>query len=347
MRRMDSARAGVLFAVLVLLGTEQVAAQSPAVEQAAPRVPPNFLVDAYARGLDHPGALLVLPNGDVLVAESKGVSLLRDTAGNGVADVQVPLVTGLDRPQGLALRRDRLYVANAAGVHACVYLVGRSRLAGPCRHIADLPDERGAPVTGGLTFDRDETTLYLALGAGRGTSSATAPCVYALQPDGKAGHLHAALQGAPAGLALEPSRGQLWSIDTGRSPPELVAVGGPAHGVALAGGNTPAGLAFYGRDRFPKAYRGGAFVVEPGAGPGAAARIVAVPFADAHPSGPPEEFVADFGGGVPGRPVALAVTRDGALLVADEARGTLWRIAFKCGACTPDPLPARRPVRHD
>jgi glucose/arabinose dehydrogenase len=50
----------------------------------------------------------------------------------------------------------------------------------------------------------------------------------------------------------------------------------------------------------------------------------------------PVPFVTEF---QRGRPDALAASRDGALLVADESRGTVWRIAFRCGACTPDPVP--------
>jgi glucose/arabinose dehydrogenase len=342
----NPARAGGLLVALCVIVAMPAPCAPATTDAAAPHVPPNFLVAAYARGLSHPGALLVLPNGDVLVAEAHGISLLRDTDGDGLADVQLPLVTGMEQPLGIALRRDRLYVANAEGVHACVYLIGRSRLTGSCKLIADLPAERGPPVTGGLAFNRDETTLYVALAARRMVKSSTPACVYALQPDGKGGRVLATLQGAPAGLALEPSRGQLWGIDTGTTPATLLAIGGTGPGVALAAGAVPAALVFYGRDRYPKAYRGGAFMVDQGDGAGNAGRILAVPFSDARPSGPPEQFVDGFGGGVAGKPVALAVTRDGALLVADESRGTVWRIAFKCGACTPDPVPTPRAARH-
>jgi glucose/arabinose dehydrogenase len=340
MVRNNPARAGALLAVLGMSMAAAVLAQTAAVDPAAPHAPPNFLVGRYARGLNRPGALLELPNGDVLVAEAHGISLLRDTDGDGVADSQLALITGMERPLGIALRRDRLYVANADGVHACVYLIGRSQLTGPCKLIADLPDELGPPVAGGLAFNRDETTLYVAL-AGR-PAPASPASVYALQPDGKGGRVLARLQGASAGLALEPSRGQLWGIEAGAAPATLLAIGGAGPSVALTGAAAPAALAFYGRDRYPKSYRGAAFVADQ-AGAGS---ILAVLFSDARPSGPPEEFVDGFGGGAAGRPVALAVTRDGALLVADDARGTVWRIAFKCGACTPDPVPAPRASRH-
>ncbi len=343
MRRHIPATAGMLLAVLGALGGAAARTEPATVASGAPQVPPNFLVAAYARGLNHPGALLVLPNGDVLVTEAHGVSLLRDTHRDGVADLQLPLVTELERPLGLALRRDRLYITNAEGVHACVYLIGRARLTGACRQIAELPADSGPPLAGALAFNRDETTLYVGLDGHRGPTQATPPSVYALQPDGKAGHRQATLQGAPAGLALEPGRGQLWSIDTGRSPPVLLPVDAGGQSVALEGDASSVGFVFYARDRFPKPYRGAAFVAQSGGAGGG--RILAVPFADARPSGPPEQFVDGFGSDATGRPAALAVTRDGALLVADEGRGTLWRIAFKCGACTPDPVPSH-PARH-
>ncbi len=337
------ARAHLLLVALLVVTVTPTSSRSAEGHPVAPRVPPNFLAGAYARGLDHPAALLVLPNGDVLVAEAHGISLLRDTDGDGVADIQLPLITELEQPLGVALRRDRLYVSNADGIHACAYLIGRSRLTAPCRLIADLPENMGLPVAGGLAFNRDESTLYVALAGRLLPRPATPASVYALQPNGKSGRLHASLLGIPAGLALEPNRGQLWAVDTGAVPPTLLAIGGGVPSVALAGDSVPAALVFYGRDRYPKTFRGGAFVVDQ-AGAG---RVLAVPFSDARPSGPPEEFVSGFdgAGGPAGRPVALAVTRDGALLVADGSRGVVWRVAFKCGACSPDPVAAPRAAR--
>jgi glucose/arabinose dehydrogenase len=300
------------------------------VDPTAPHVPLNFTAAAYARGLDHPGTILVLPNGDVLVAVNSGVQLLRAGGADGTADQEVPLVTGLGRPLGLALRRDKLYVATADALQACVYLVGRARLVGHCRPVATWPDDAGLPVPGGIVFNRDETVLHVALAGGR-----EPPGVWAMRLDGgakrAAPHREAALAAGP--LALEPSKGSRWTVDATGT---LVAVadGTIERGPTLAAHGVVGGLAFYGRDRFPKEFRGGAFVAQSGAGD-APARISFVPYQGAHPAGAPVEFVTAFQRGAPG---ALAATRDGALLVADEARGTLWRVAFQCGACTPDPI---------
>jgi serine/threonine-protein kinase len=48
----------------------------------------------------------------------------------------------------------------------------------------------------------------------------------------------------------------------------------------------------------------------------------------------------------PDVPAGVAVATDGSLLVADDDGDTIWRVTFKCAACTPDPLPARKPVRR-
>ena len=301
------------------------------VDPTAPQVPPNFTAAAFARGLDHPGPILVLPNGDVLVAVRDGVTLLRDADGTGTADAEIPLIADLGQPLGLVLRRDKLYVATAEALHACTFFVGRQRIGGNCHPIATWPDDAGKPVRGGLTFNRDETLLYVALAGGKDPAG-----IWALRPDGKSAHLQATL--AATALALEPSKGTVWTTDSGVA---LVAPGDEAIArVPIRAHGPVTGLTFYGRDRYPKEYRGGLFVAEGGAGESAPPRISYVAFAGARPAAE----VTPFAGGFQrGRPDALATSRDGALLVADEARGTVWRIAFRCGACTPDPEP---PVRR-
>ena len=112
-----------------------------------PQAAPGMHVAAFAGGLDHPRWLYVLPNGDVLVAETnappkpedgKGIkgwlmsvmmkragagvpsanriTLLRDTTGNGVADQRTVLLEGLNSPFGMALVGNDLYVANSDAV---------------------------------------------------------------------------------------------------------------------------------------------------------------------------------------------------------------------------------------
>ena len=267
---------------------------------------------------------------DVLVAVRGGVSLLRDGDASGTADTELPLITDLGQPLGLALRRDKLYVATADALQSCTYLVGRQRIGGHCHPIATWPDGAGVPVRGGLAFNRDETVLYVALSGGK-----ESPGVWTLQPDGKGAHLHAPLAGTA--LAREPTKGTLWVSAGGQS---LVAPGEKViEPMPLAAHGPVTGLAFYARDRYPKELRGALFIAEGGDGEAAPPRISYVPFAGARPVAAPVPFITGF---QQGHPDGLAASRDGALLVADESRGTVWRIAFRCGACTPDPVPPPR-----
>jgi glucose/arabinose dehydrogenase len=96
-------------------------------------------------------------------------------------------------------------------------------------------------------------------------------------------------------------------------------------------------LVFYTADQFPAQYRGSAFVALHGSWNRAQAtgyKIVRVPFRNGQPEGSYENFATGFWVGglrraeVWGRPAALAVAKDGALLVADDTGGTIWRIAY-------------------
>ena len=102
--------------------------------------------------------------------------------------------------------------------------------------------------------------------------------------------------------------------------------------------SAPLGLAFYDGTMFPQEYRGDAFVALHGswnAGRPTGYKIVRVPFKDGKPAGYYENFLTGFwtAGRQPaqvwGRPVAIAVARDGSLLVSDDASGTIWRISYK------------------
>jgi len=379
---------------------------------AAPRAPQNFRVTAFARGLDHPRSLLVLPNGDVLVAEARGVyplspgrpsvnrvTLLRDTSGQGVADQQHALITDVVRPYGLALRRDRLYVGASDGVYACPFLVGQTRLHGECHLLFSLPDENGSGHwTRNLVFSPDESALYVAVGSHTNVDeehvderTPERAAILTARPNGQGLRVYASGLRNPVGLAFEPVSGRLWTAVNERDhlgdelvPDFLTGVldgafyGWPyaylgAHedprrrgerpdlvaratvpDVLLDAHVAPLGLAFYGRTHFPKTYRGGAFVALHGSwnrSSFAGYKVAFVPFADGRPAGPAEDFLTGFvkdadAGEVYGRPAGVAVATDGTLLVADDAGGTIWRVTFKCAACTPDPVPAGKPARH-
>jgi len=363
-----------------------------------PLAPQNFKVLPFARGLDAPHALLVLPNGDVLVAESRGanergaksanrVTLLRDSTGAGTADQQFVMLKDLDRPSALALRRDRLLVAGADGVLSCPFLVGQTRMHGDCHTLAELPSAGGYDHwTRGLALDPDESHLYVSVGSSgesapdaRDLAETDRASILVLAPEGRGRRSYATGLRDPGGLAVEPGRGRLYAAvgarpsADGEGPEDFFTrieegafygwgtpaarAGHPpkagALDVALGAGAVPRALLFYTRDHFPKGMRGGAFIALAGGAERfapAGYRVVHVPFADGRPAGPPQDFLTGFvrdarAHSINARPLALAVATDGTLLVADDA-GMIWRVVFKCAACTPDPVPVHPHDKH-
>ncbi|MFL6235713.1 MAG: sorbosone dehydrogenase family protein, partial [Thermoanaerobaculia bacterium] len=152
----------------------------------------GLAVSAFARGLDHPRWLYVLPNGDVLVAETnaperpqdnrgiKGwffkhfqkkaggtvpspdrITLLRDGDGDGVAETRSVLLSGLHSPFGMALVGDSLYVADTDAVMRFPYKQGETRITAPGVKVAGLP---AGPInhhwTKSLVASSDGSKLY-------------------------------------------------------------------------------------------------------------------------------------------------------------------------------------------
>ena len=136
---------------------------------------PGLAVAAFAQGLDHPRWLHVLPNGDVLVAETNKqpasarglrswvekqimrvagaevpsadrISLLRDADGDGVAETRSVLLDGLTSPFGMALVGDALYVADTDALLRFPYRPGETRIAGRGELVAALPAKPAQPA---------------------------------------------------------------------------------------------------------------------------------------------------------------------------------------------------------
>src|SRR4051812_11869110 len=118
-------------------------------EGQTPRVPEGFTATAFAIGLEHPRRLLVLPNGDVLVAEQRGgyVSLLRDDDGDGKADWIERHIEGLNGPYGLAYRDGKVLVADQDGIWEVPHRLGAVRpgAGGGETKAADVPPEQRKP----------------------------------------------------------------------------------------------------------------------------------------------------------------------------------------------------------
>ena len=216
---------------------------------AKPRAPAGFTVQPFATGLDHPRWLLVLPNGDVLVAESnkparqdkpKGIrafaesmlmkkagagvpsadriSLLRDQDGDGIADLKTPFLVNLHSPFGMALVGNTLYVANADAIVAFPYVEGATTISDGPRKIADLP---GGPInhhwTKNIIASPDGTKLYASVGSnsnvGENGMDNEVDRAAILEVDLATGQKRVFASGLrnPVGLSWNPANGQLWT----------------------------------------------------------------------------------------------------------------------------------------
>jgi glucose/arabinose dehydrogenase len=206
-------------------------------------------VNAFATGLDHPRWVYVLPNGDVLVAESnapkrpdrKGlyfwvmgkiqaragagvpsanrITLLRDADGDGTAEVRTAFIEGLNSPFGMALIGDQFYVANTDAVMRFPYVAGETQIKAPGTKVVDLP---AGPLnhhwTKNIIASRDGSKLYATVGSNSnvGENSLTAEegraAIWEIDP--KAGTLRKFASGLrnPNGMAWEPSTGVLWTV---------------------------------------------------------------------------------------------------------------------------------------
>jgi len=188
-------------------------------------------VNAFAEGLVHPRCVYVLPNGDVLVAETnaparpdegKGIkgramksvqkragaavpspnriTLLRDADGDGVAELRAPFLEGLNSPFGMALVGDDLYVANTDAVVRFPYRKGETRITAPGVKVADLPaGTRNHHWTKSLVASRDGRKLY----AGVGSNSNV----------------------AENGIEVEEGRAAIWEIDLEKGTQRVLATG--------------------------------------------------------------------------------------------------------------------------
>lgn len=164
---------------------------------ATPIGAPGLMVTAFARGLDHPRWLHVLPNGDVLVAETNApprpddnsglrgwlfsrfqakaggavpsadrLTLLRDADRDGVAEVRTVFLDGLHSPFGMALVDDRLYVANTDALVSVPYTTGATvSAAGPERLLALPAGPRNHHWTKSLIASADGARLYVGVGS--------------------------------------------------------------------------------------------------------------------------------------------------------------------------------------
>ena len=233
-----------------LIPTVNIAPAKGWPDGATPRSAPGTTVSALAKNLDHPRWLYVLPNGDVLVAESnkppkpdgaqsiKGwimkqvmkqagagvpsanrITLLRGVNAAGEAQTRSVFLQGLNSPFGMALIGNDFYVANTDAILRFPYVTGDTQIRAAGTKVIDLP---GGPInhhwTKNLIASSDGSKLYVTVGSNSNVAengmAAEAGRAAIWEVDLKTGSHRIFASGLrnPNGLAWEPHSGALWTV---------------------------------------------------------------------------------------------------------------------------------------
>jgi glucose/arabinose dehydrogenase len=231
-----------------LVPTVHIAPAQGWAPEATPVAAAGLAVHAYATGLAHPRWLYVLPNGDVLVAETnapqpaastglKGwmmrrvkqrmgagvpsadrITLLRDADGDGRPETRTVFMQGLHSPLGMALVGNTFYVANTDALVRFPYQTGATQLTAPGVPVTALP---AGPInrhwTRNVLASRDGSVLYVTVGSnsnvGEQGMDQEGHRAAILAVDPATGHTRVFASGLrnPVGLGWQPQSGMLWT----------------------------------------------------------------------------------------------------------------------------------------
>lgn len=216
-----------------------------------PTVPPGLKIEALARNLQHPRALYVLPNGDVLVVESKSpnvqpvrrpkdlvmgwiesmatsggdsgpsnrITLLRHPQGDGKVELRTVFLEDLASPFGVAFVGSDLYVANTDALVRYPYQPGDTKITAAGMRLTELP---GGPIdhhwTKTLIASRDGALLYVGVGSNSNITEngleAEKNRAAIWEVDRATGRWRIFASGLrnPTGFGWEPETGALWTV---------------------------------------------------------------------------------------------------------------------------------------
>lgn len=213
-----------------------------------PAVPEGYTITAIATDLKIPRQTLVLPNGDILVAEGKGggdapvmrpkdfiagylkdkgtspvkggdrLTLLRDADGDGTYEARTIFAERLNAPYGLALIGNHLFVANQDALVRFDFQPGQIRAVRPPVTVTPLPAEINHHWTKALAAGADGRFLYVGIGSnsniGERGMSVEEDRAVVWQVDAETGASRRFATGLrnPTALAIQPGIGQLWAV---------------------------------------------------------------------------------------------------------------------------------------
>lgn len=225
-----------------------------------PTVPEGYSVTAIATDLRVPRQTLVLPNGDILVAEGKGgtdapklkpkdviasyikaqgntkvkggnrLTLLRDADGDGKYELNTVFAENLNAPYGLAYANGKIYVANQDALVRFDYVDGQTRAAAAPVTITELPSKINHHWTKSLAITPDGSTLYVGIGSNSNVTERGMEVelerARIWQIDARTGAHKPYATGVrnPTALKIQPGTGQLWAVANERDElgPDLV-----------------------------------------------------------------------------------------------------------------------------
>ena len=229
-----------------LIPTVNIAEASSWPVDASPLAAAGFRVNRFAEGLDHPRWLYVLPNGDVLVAESnaqpkppKGIrgrvmalvmkragaavpsadriTLLRDADGDGSAEFRSVFLSDLTSPFGMALVGQALYVANTDSLVKFSYEDGQTRIDTPAELVTELPAGKiNHHWTKSLVASTDGSKLYVGVGSNSNVGEngmdmeTNRAAILEIDPESGQTEVYASGLRNPVGMDWQPDTGALW-----------------------------------------------------------------------------------------------------------------------------------------
>ncbi len=214
-----------------------------------PTAPPGFTVSLYAEGLQKPRWLYALPNGDVLVAESANpgnardsalppeqlaarwaagnrghsanrITLLRDADRDGKPELRSTLLAGLNRPVGMALLGDWLYVANTDQLVRYPFRLGDTSITVSSERVLELPaGGYNNHWTRNVVANPEGTKLYVSVGSatnvdteGIDAQDPRRAAILELNPDGSGMRVFAGGLRNPVGMDWAPDASTLWTV---------------------------------------------------------------------------------------------------------------------------------------
>lgn len=183
------------------------------------KVPAGFQVNVYAEGLEAPRWLALTPNGDVLVTETRAnrIRLLRDTNGDGVADVNKTFATaenGVDIPFGMTFADNFFFLGNTGAVLRFPYLKGQQQLQGTGKKIAELtPGGYNQHWTRNVVASPDGKKLYVTIGSQSNADEEPLPraSIQMMNLDGSNQQTFAYGLRNPVGVDFHPTTGELYT----------------------------------------------------------------------------------------------------------------------------------------